>query len=73
MRRMNLRFGLWTAILLLLGVFNAPAQAQLDYSLYGVADLSYMRFEPSGFERDSRFNSNSLSPTFIGVAASYGT
>jgi predicted porin len=69
---MNLRFGLWTAILLLLGVFNAPAQAQLDYSLYGVADLSYMRFEPSGFERDSRFNSNSLSPTFIGVAASYG-
>lgn len=72
MRRTNLRVGLWTVALLLLGAFNAPAQAQLDYSLYGVADLSYMRFEPSGFEPDYRFNSNSLSPTFIGVAGSYG-
>lgn len=72
MKRMDLRFGLWTAVLLLLGIFTAPAQAQLDYSLYGVADLSYIRFEPSGLEPDYRVNSNSLSPTFIGVAASYG-
>ena len=33
----------------LLGVASA-AHAQLDYSAYGVADFSYGRFEPSGFE-----------------------
>ena len=48
------------------------AHAQVDYSLYGVADLSYGRFEPSGFEREHRFNSNSLSASFVGVNASYG-
>jgi predicted porin len=48
------------------------AQAQTDYSAYGVADFSYGRFEPSGFEREHRFNSNSLSASFVGVNASYG-
>jgi predicted porin len=49
-----------------------PARAQLDYSLYGVADLSYGRFETSGQIREHRFNSNSLSASFVGVNASYG-
>ena len=49
-----------------------PAHAQFDYSFYGVADLSYGRFENSGFVRTHRFNSNSLSATFVGVNASYG-
>ncbi len=48
------------------------AHAQADYSLYGVADFSYGRFEPSGFESVHRFNSNSLSASFVGVNASYG-
>ena len=48
------------------------AHAQADYSLYGVADFSYGRFEPSGFEPVHRFNSNSLSASFVGVTASYG-
>lgn len=47
----------------------ALAQAQLDYNVYGVADLSWGRFEPSGSIKDDRFNSNSLSATFIGVNA----
>ena len=50
----------------------SAAHAQFDYSLYGVADLSYGRFEPSGQIREHRFNSNSLSATFGGVQASYG-
>ena len=49
-----------------------PAHAQFDYSLYGVVDLSYGRFEPSGFVRNHRFNSNSLTATFGGVNARYG-
>jgi len=43
------------------------AHAQLDYNGYGVADLSWGRFEPSGSIKDDRFNSNSLSATFIGI------
>ena len=54
------------------GLLALPAQAQFDYSLYGVADLSYGRFENSGFERTHRFNSNSLTATFAGASASYG-
>jgi predicted porin len=50
---------------------SLAAHAQVDYSLYGVADLSYGRFEPSGFEREHRWNSNSLSASFVGVNASY--
>ena len=48
------------------------AHAQLDYSVYGVADLSYGRFEPSGLEREHRLSSNSLSASFVGVNANYG-
>jgi predicted porin len=50
----------------------SAAQAQFDYSVYGVADLSYGRFEPSGQVREHRFNSNSLTATFAGITASYG-
>lgn len=46
--------------------------AQVDYSVYGVADLSYGAFGQSGLARDVRFNSNSLSPSFVGVTGSYG-
>ncbi len=45
------------------------AHSQVDYNVYGVADLSWGRFEPSGSIKDDRFNSNSLSATFIGVNA----
>ncbi|MBL8451697.1 MAG: porin [Zoogloea sp.] len=48
------------------------ALAQVDYSVYGVADLSYGAFGQSGLARDVRFNSNSLSPSFVGVTGSYG-
>jgi predicted porin len=48
------------------------AQAQADYSVYGVADFSYGRFEPSGELPVDRFNSNSMSPSFVGVNAKYG-
>ena len=54
---------------LLLG--GTAAQAQADYSLYGVADFSYGRFEPAGFYREHRFNSNSLTASFVGVNAKY--
>ena len=50
----------------------STAHAQFDYSLYGVADFSYGRFEPSGFEPEHRWNSNSLTASFVGVNASYG-
>lgn len=48
------------------------ALAQVDYSVYGVADLSYGAFGQSGLAKDVRFNSNSLSPSFVGVTGSYG-
>jgi predicted porin len=48
------------------------AQAQADYSLYGVFDFSYGRFEASGAVPKNRFNSNSLSASFIGVNAKLG-
>lgn len=59
------------AALALAGAAGA-AHAQFDYGVYGVADFSYGRFEPSGFERVHRFNSNSLTASFVGVNASYG-
>ena len=55
-----------------LALAASGAWAQFDYTLYGVADLSYGRFENSGFVRIHRFNSNSLTATFAGVTASYG-
>ena len=48
------------------------AQAQFDATYNGVADFSYGRFEPSGFRRDYRFNSNSLSASFVGGTVKYG-
>lgn len=71
-RRTALLAALSLAVAALTALFAPAAHAQLDYSLYGVADLSYGRFEPSGLEREHRFNSNSLSATFVGVNASYG-
>jgi predicted porin len=55
-----------------LGLAALGAQAQADYSTYGVLDFSYGRFEPSGVQREYRFNSNSLTATFGGVKFSYG-
>jgi predicted porin len=48
------------------------AQAQVDYSMYGVADFSYGRFEPSGAFREHRFNSNSMTASFVGANAKFG-
>lgn len=48
------------------------AQAQADYLLYGVVDLSYGRFEPSGQIPDNRVNSNSLTASFAGLNLKYG-
>ncbi len=45
----------------------ALALAQVDYKAYGVADLSWGRFEPSGSIKDNHFNSNSLSASFVGL------
>lgn len=57
--------------LALASLFALPAYGQFDHSLYGVLDLSYGRFENSGFVREHRFNSNSLTATFVGASASY--
>lgn len=54
------------------GLLSLSAHAQFDYSLYGVLDLSYGRFENSGTVHTHRFNSNSLTATHVGVNASYG-
>lgn len=48
------------------------AQAQTDYSAYGVLDFSYGRFEPSGLEAEHRFNSNSMTASFVGVNLKHG-
>lgn len=56
----------------LLAFVGASAHAQFDYAAYGVLDFSYGRFEPSGFEPVNRFNSNSMSASFVGVNAKYG-
>jgi predicted porin len=48
------------------------ARAQLATQFYGVADLSYGQFQPSGLEKDRRANSNSLTATFFGASATYG-
>lgn len=50
----------------------SAAQAQTDYSAYGVIDFSYGRFEPSGFEPEHRFNSNSMTASFVGVNLKHG-
>ena len=61
---------LWFFAVLL--AVSGAARAQADYSLYGVLDLSYGRFEPSGTLADHRFNSNSRTASFVGVNAKYG-
>ncbi len=60
----------WLFALLL--VVAGSAHAQADYSAYGVLDLSWGRFENSGAIHADRFNSNSLSATFVGANAKYG-
>jgi predicted porin len=63
---------LWRAFIGAAMAFLATtASAQLDYSGYGVLDFSYGRFEPAGTFRVDRFNSNSMSPSFVGVNAKY--
>ena len=61
--------GGWGALLL---VVATGAQAQTDYSAYGVLDFSYGRFEPSGFYREHRFNSTSMTASFVGVNLKHG-
>jgi predicted porin len=56
----------------LLGWAAFAAQAQTEYSAYGVLDLSYGRFEPSGTVRENRLNSNSLTASFVGVNLKHG-
>ncbi len=55
-----------------LAVAASAAQAQADWQLYGVADISAGRFQTSGFLEDERFNSNSLSASFVGLNLKYG-
>ena len=60
------------ALAALLAGTALAANAQADYSVYGVADFSYGRFETAGQVPVHRFNSNSLTATFLGVNAKYG-
>jgi len=66
----NLLRQAWCFGLLLISLGTAHAQAEFSYQ--AVLDLSYGRFEPSGFYREHRFNSNSLSASFVGGTAKYG-
>jgi len=61
--------GLVAALLILTAM---SVRAQVDYSAYGILDFSYGRFEPSGTYRQNRFNSNSMTASFVGVNGSYG-
>jgi len=65
----NLQRAAWGATLLLA---SFAARAQADYSAYGVLDFSYGQFEASGQLPEHRFNSNSLTASFVGVNAKYG-
>jgi predicted porin len=60
------------ALAVLLGGTALAAHAQADYSAYGVLDFSYGRFENSGQFRTHRYNSNSMTASFVGVNAKYG-
>lgn len=51
---------------------TSAAHAQADYAAYGVLDFSYGRFESSGFEPVHRYNSNSMTASFVGVNGKYG-
>jgi predicted porin len=48
------------------------AQAQTEFTPYGVLDFSYGRFEASGALPVHRFNHNSLSASFVGVNLKHG-
>jgi hypothetical protein len=50
---------------------GSAAQAQFDYGYNGTLDFSYGQFEPSGALRERRFNSNSMSASFVGGNAKY--
>ncbi|MDE2455207.1 MAG: porin [Burkholderiales bacterium] len=70
---MSLRKFFWLAALgALLQGLAGTARAQVDYSIYGVADFSYGRFQPSGLLPANRFNSNSMTASFVGVNLSDG-
>ena len=56
----------------LLFLLSFSARAQFDYSAYGTLDLSYGRFQNSGFDHVDRYNSNSLSASFVGANVKYG-
>ena len=56
----------------LLFLLSFAARAQFDYAAFGTLDLSYGRFENSGDDPRHRWNSNSLSASFVGAKASYG-
>lgn len=56
----------------LLALAAVAAQAQTDYSAFGVVDFSYGRFEPSGAIPSHRFNSNSMTASFVGVNLKHG-
>lgn len=68
----SLRHASLVCAVLVGGGTAGSAHAQFDHTLYGVADLSYGRFEPAGLYRQHRLNSNSLTASFAGVSASYG-
>lgn len=67
-----LRTAMAGVLLLPLLLCTLAARAQTDASVYGVLDLSYGRFEPSGAYREHRFNSNSLTASHVGVNVKHG-
>ena len=54
------------------GLASCAAHAQFEATYQGVLDFSYGRFEPSGFYREHRFNSNSLTASFVSGTVKYG-
>lgn len=60
------------ALAALLAGTALAAQAQADASVYGVADFSWGRFETAGQIHRHRFNSNSMTASFVGLNAKYG-
>src|SRR4051812_1476135 len=72
MRHMSKKLLAWGLTLGLGAALHGAAQAQVDFSYYGVLDFSYGRFEPSGGDPIHRFSSNSMTASHVGVVASYG-
>lgn len=63
---------MWPICGLSMLMLSSLAHAQWDVETHGVLDFSYGRFEPSGLYRSYRFNSNSLTPSFVGGSVRYG-